>query len=100
MSRTGGLGMDKSSEYLSVKIGIIVAGVYAVLSLSSFKLTPTFLIAALISSVLWRVVWNCSATTDMPAYKRRTIFWIHVAASAISPVIGVFLANYTAVITA
>ncbi len=91
MPGEGGLGMDKFSEYLSIKIGIIVAGVYVVLSKMYFVgLVATFVVATLISFVLWLAVWDFSAAKDMPAHKHRTIFVIHVAASVFPPALGVF----------
>ncbi len=90
--------MDKFSEYLSVKIGIIVAGGYVVLNVyfGIMNVAAVFAVATLISFVLWLAVWDFSAAKNMPAYKHRIIFVIHVAASVIPPAVGVFYITYMA----
>ena len=90
--------MDKFTEYLSVKIGIIVTGVYVMLNVY-FQIQNAFIafaLAALISLALWLAVWDFAAAGGMPAYKRRMIFAIQVAASVVPPAIGVFYVNYIA----
>ena len=90
--------MNKFSEYLSVKISIIVAGVYVVLNVY-FQIEnalAVFSVATLISFALWLSVWDFAASKNMPAYKRRAVFAIHVAASVIPPAVGVFYINYIA----
>lgn len=88
--------MNKFSEYLSVKIGIIVAGFYVMLN-AYFQISSAvvvFALAALISVALWLAVWDFAAAEGMPAYKQRMIFAIHAAASVVPPAVGVFY--YTA----
>ncbi|MDD9883044.1 MAG: hypothetical protein OXU62_00675 [Gammaproteobacteria bacterium] len=90
--------MDKFTEYLSVKIGIIVTGVYVMLNVY-FQIQNAFVafaLATLISLALWLAVWDFAAAGGMPAYKRRMIFAIHATASVVPPAIGVFYVNYIA----
>ena len=89
--------MNKFSEYLIVKIGIIVAGGYVMLNVYFItSAVVVFVVATLISLALWLAVWDFAATKDLPTYKRRMIFMIHVAASVTPPAVGVFYITYMA----
>ena len=99
MSGEGGLGVNKFSEYISVKISIIATGVYLMLyhGFEGFVIrgAPIFIIVAFISYGLWRLVWTFGANESMSASKNRILFAIHVVATTSTPAIGVFFSTNT-----
>jgi len=82
--------VDKFTEYLSVKIGIIVAGVIVALYWHfNWSMMSVFVVALTVSLGLWLSVWDFAAHSQFSAYKRRMIFSIHVAASVIPSAIAI-----------
>lgn len=82
--------MNKFSEYLSVKIGLIVTGVAVMLHQAKTSEALVFVVSLLVSYALWRAVWDFAADAETPPGKHRIFFAIHVASSTVPSVIGLF----------